>query len=114
MLMEQLQRYQENNTLLEEKLSEIGKDCHFLKEQVEVDKKTKETLKNKLKEKDTQWIKNLHNVMIQIEEDNKVEEVLKSQLKEKEEICQAKELEIVSLREEVKMTVATNLKFEKS
>jgi hypothetical protein len=36
--------------------------------------------------------------MIQIEEDKKIEEVLNNQLKEKEEIFQAKELGIVSLR----------------
>jgi hypothetical protein len=52
--------------------------------------------------------------MIQIEEDKKIEEVLNNQLKEMEEICQAKKLEITSLREEVKRTAATNLKFEKS
>jgi len=78
-----------------------------------VDKNTKETLNSQLEEKDTQLSTNLKNALIQIEEDKKVEEVLNSQLKEKEEICQAKEIEIVSLREEVKGTVATNLKFEK-
>jgi hypothetical protein len=41
----------------------------------------------------------MQNDMTQIEEDKKIEEVLNNQLKEKEEICQAKELEIVSLRE---------------
>jgi hypothetical protein len=112
MLMVQLQRYQEKNTLLEHKLSETEKTVIFLNSQVEVAKKTKETLKNQLEGKYTQLSTNLHNFMIQIEEDKKIEEVLNNQLKEKEEICEAKELEIVSLREEVKRTFAKNLKFE--
>lgn len=90
--MEKLQRYQENNTLIEEKLSEIEKIVIFLKAQVEVAEKNEETLKNKLEDKNTQLSTNMSNVMIQIEEDKRIEEVLNNQLKEKEEICQEKEL----------------------
>jgi hypothetical protein len=39
--MEQLQRYRENNKLLEEKLSETEKTIIILKARVEVDNKTK-------------------------------------------------------------------------
>jgi hypothetical protein len=46
--MEQLHRYQEKNTLLEEKPSETEKTIIFLKAQVEVAKNTKETLKSQL------------------------------------------------------------------
>ena len=53
MLMEQLQRYQEKNTMLEEKLSETEKIVIILKAQVEVAKNIEETLKNQLEEKYT-------------------------------------------------------------
>jgi hypothetical protein len=47
-LVEQLQRYQENNTLPEEKLSDIENIVIILKAQVEVTKNIEQTLKNEL------------------------------------------------------------------
>jgi hypothetical protein len=45
MIMEHLQRYQEKNTFLEEKLSEIENIVYILKEQEEVAKKTEESIR---------------------------------------------------------------------
>jgi len=54
------------------------------------------------------------SLVIQEEEIREIEKCLRRQLKEKEEIFEEHELEIASLKEDLKKRVSTNMKLEKS
>lgn len=121
MLIEQLQRYQEKNTLLENKLHETKKYVIVLKARVEgaleieqnMVKQLEESTKQKHEEHD-ESTKTIFYLKIQVEGATRIKEVLTSQLKEKDEIYQEGELEITSLRSELERIVSTNFKCEKS
>lgn len=49
--------------------------------------------------------KTIVGLIIQVEEEKRIQEVLTSQLKEKEDICQERDIEIVSLRKELEKIV---------